>query len=206
MADDIVPVDRKTLDIVAFMRRRGFSVDEIELIAAVASPEVCCTSTKAYVRWLEDNRGIKMSYDYALKLRRRPEFHECVDILYTQEKGAWLKAVEKTMFNRACDTDDAHGVQAARLLMQANGMLRDGEKSGAGSVEQQFVKLVMDIRQGKIEGTIHSERRRFTVQTEDLLPEKTGPEAEDSNVVDVEFEFETEEAESSGSSETDPEA
>ena len=36
-------IDRKTMDIVAFMRRKGFSVQEIELISAVADPEVVLT-------------------------------------------------------------------------------------------------------------------------------------------------------------------
>jgi hypothetical protein len=178
-------VDKKVLDLVAFMRQKGFTPDEIELIAAVANPEIIHKSRKAYRDWLHSQRGIDIPYERVLDLWKKPEFHECVNLLFTQEKGAALQAVEKTLLKRATDPDDAHGVAAARLLMQANGLLGKDNDKGAGRVEQQFVKLVMDFRQGKIEGTIGTAgRARFIVETEDVLSEE-----EDENVFDGDFEL-----------------
>jgi hypothetical protein len=192
-------VRRSTLDLVAFMRRKGFEPDEIELITVYADPEVVCKTKKAYVEWLAHNRGVYIDYERALRIMQRPEFHECVNLLYTQEKGASLRAVEKALLKRATDPEDAHGVAAARLLYQANGILGKDD-SGAGSAEHKFVKLMMDIRQGKIEGVISTSRTRFTVETqEDLLVEETAEdptevEAE-TTTVDADFEVSDEEAE-----------
>lgn len=182
---DVPSVNKKTLNLVAYMRQKGFNPEDIELITAVADPEVVCKTKKAYVEWLANNRGVYLDYDYALSLMKRPEFHECVNLLYTQEKGAALRAVEKALLKRATDPEDSHGVAAARLLFQANGLLGNDDRAGAGSVEHQFVKFVMDVRQGKIEGTIAT-KQRFTVQTPGLLPEEAQGEA--GTTVDADYE------------------
>ena len=184
---DTPAVNKKTLNLVSYMRQKGFNPEDIELITVVADPEVVCKTKKSYVEWLAQNRGVHLDYDYALNLFKRPEFHECVNLLYTQEKGAALRAVEKALLKRATDPDDAHGVAAARLLFQANGLLGNDDRAGAGSAEHHFVKLVMDIRQGKIEGTIGT-RQHFTVQQTNLLSEETGEEI----TADADFEVDEE--------------
>jgi hypothetical protein len=178
------------MDLVAYFRQKGFTTEEIELITAYADPEVVCTTKKKYVEWLAHNRGVHLDYDHVLAIMKRPEFHECVNLLYTQEKGSAMRAVEKTLLKRATNPEDAHGVAAARLLYQAAGLLGNDDKGGAGSAEHQFVQLVMDIRQGKvtIDGSIGPGRQRFTVEAEaeDLLLEG---EVEAEDIIDIDGEF-----------------
>lgn len=186
MDEQYPKVDEKALSLLRYFRQKGFDQDEVELITAVASPEVIKKSSKGYQEYLQRERGVFIPLKRVRELRSDPDFQECVELLWTQEKGASLRAIEKTMMSRATDPTDSHGVAAARLVFQANGLLRD-DKNSAGSAEQQFVSVLLDIREGRLEinGQIGQGRRRgFEVEGFDRkvqLEEKTETENSEAN-------------------------
>lgn len=182
--------DKKSVDLVRYMRQQGFGPAEIELIEAYASPDVICRSARAYKDYLLAKRGVDIPYDKVRKLLKDPKFQECVNLLYAQEKGAALRAVEKTLFYRATNPADSHGVAAARLIMQANGMLGgDSDKPGAGAVETQFAELIMQVREGKVQGVLSTPRRRIRIEAETLHEEEDEDDVSnsDGDVVDGSF-------------------
>lgn len=197
--------NKKIWSVVEFIRKKGFNKDEIELIFAVANPEVICRTKRAYVRYLAEEREIYIDYDRALEVMSRPAFEECVSLLYAQERGHALKAVEKCLLQRATDPKDTQGVAAAKLIYQASGMLRDDKQAGAGSVEHQFVQLIRDIREGRADfgNDVVLPKNRYVIEDEedevlqlesreesptieaDFEPQGEGGDADDSNDGDL---------------------
>ena len=177
-------LDPTTLDLVDYIRSKGFSARDIVIMSMIADIEVTVRSRKDLIAKLESKHGITITSRELRELEMDPKFQDCVNRIFTVEEGHMLRAVRKNLFRRASDPRDPQAIAAAKLIFQLNGELGGKKKAGeGGSGGNTYAEFLDEFRRvharAQREGRVTYRERSISIEpsSEEEVLEESGSQS-----------------------------